>query len=329
MHLFCRSPKAFWAEYQNQPVSRVESVSFLGPREIQEKQSTLERLQVPFGTQYITAKIDVQGNCLFYVVLALQEAFTGAVIDYGVYPDQGRSYFTKSDIRRTLEDHHAGAGPDGARYAGLLALIDQIVTAGYADQNGSSYKLDRLHVDEGQWRSIVHQACRDTPHTGVCFPEKGWGIGAGGEPMDQWPVKKEYSEVKGFSCRVRRDKETSQRYVLVDSNTYKTMLHQGLVTAIGDPGCLTLWKADPSDHRMIADHFTAQQPIATEGRGRKLNEWKSPPSRPDKDWLDCAYGSLAAASLCGITTIGQEIKKPSSRRRRSKSPLVRRGQEMR
>ncbi|KKL08208.1 hypothetical protein LCGC14_2578180 [marine sediment metagenome] len=61
-----------------------------------------------------------------------------------------------------------------------------------------------------------------------------------------------------------------------------------------------------AEHRLFADHVTAEYRVRTEGRGRKVDEWKLPPSKPDNHWLDCLVGCAVAASTLGVALTGME-----------------------
>jgi phage terminase large subunit GpA-like protein len=105
------------------------------------------------------------------------------------------------------------------------------------------------------------------------------------------------------------------RHVLVDVNHWKSFLVGRLATAIGDPGSLTLFGDRNTDHRLLAEHLTAEYSIRTEGRGRVLDEWKIRPERPDNHWLDCLVGAACAASLQGSALAG--AAGPSARKKQT------------
>ena len=84
---------------------------------------------------------------------------------------------------------------------------------------------------------------------------------------------------------------------------------------MGDPGCLSLFAhaGDPSggrgaDHRLLADHLTAEYRIKTEGRGRTVDEWKLRVEGLDNHWLDCLVGAAVAASMQGAVLFGTDHK---------------------
>ena len=67
------------------------------------------------------------------------------------------------------------------------------------------------------------------------------------------------------------------RTVHIDTNYWKTFIHTRLAVMPGDKGCLSLFGSQAAEHRLFADHVTAEYRVRTEGRGRKVDEWKLPP----------------------------------------------------
>jgi hypothetical protein len=89
------------------------------------------------------------------------------------------------------------------------------------------------------------------------------------------------------------------RHVLFDANYWKSFVHRRLAVAMGDRGCLSLFGSSPDHHRLFAEHLTAEYRVATQGRGRTVEEWKQRPERSDNHWFDCLVGCAAGASIQG------------------------------
>jgi hypothetical protein len=135
------------------------------------------------------------------------------------------------------------------------------------------------------------------------MPSRGIGIGAASKPMSEYDRTR--GDRVGYFWVIRRPTDrTSLRTFSHDTNHWKSFVHARLATAIGDPGALSFFGTDPEQHRLIADHLTAETPIRTAGQGRVLDEWKINPSKPDNHWADCVTGCAAAASLCGAALPG-------------------------
>ena len=69
-------------------------------------------------------------------------------------------------------------------------------------------------------------------------------------------------------------------------------------------GALTLWGRSAEDHLLFAEHLTAEYRVKTEGRGRRVDEWKMRPDAHDNHWWDCIVGSAVAASMSGCVLAG-------------------------
>ena len=111
------------------------------------------------------------------------------------------------------------------------------------------------------------------------------------------------------------------RHVIFDTNYWKTFCFARLAVAMGDRGCLSLFGDNPQEHRLFAEHITAEYRIKTEGRGRKVDEWKLRPESSDNHWLDCLVGCAVAASIQGVLLPGTELKPMTSRKRLRLSDL--------
>jgi hypothetical protein len=80
---------------------------------------------------------------------------------------------------------------------------------------------------------------------------------------------------------------------------------------MGDRGCLSLFGESADQHRLLAEHLTAEYRVKTTGRGRTVDEWKLRPERGDNHWLDVLVGCAVGGSIVGVTaTIGQPRDRP-------------------
>jgi phage terminase large subunit GpA-like protein len=117
-------------------------------------------------------------------------------------------------------------------------------------------------------------------------------------------------------------------HVLYDTNFWKSFVYARLAVAMGDRGCLSLFGDHPEQHRLFAEHLTAEYRVKTEGRGRTVDEWKQRPERGDNHWFDCLVGCAVAASIQGavldgtggsVTTVNRKRISFAERRSRSSS----------
>jgi hypothetical protein len=105
------------------------------------------------------------------------------------------------------------------------------------------------------------------------------------------------------------------RLLLYDANMQKTFLQGRLSLPLGSPGALTLFGDDPAAHRMLAEHCCAEHSVPTEGRGRKLEEWRLRPGRSENHLFDAAVGNVACAASLGVEPAGVPKPPPPQRQR--------------
>lgn len=319
MNLRLRDERAFFAEYQNEPLPEQESRGDdLTPDQVAAKINRIPRGHIPTACNRVTAFVDVQGTMLWYVVCAWEDDFTGYVVDYGAYPDQKRPYYTLRDAKATLAMVVKAAGLEGQLYGGLEALVDRLASREWARDDGAALKLDRCLIDAnwGASTQVVKQFCRQSAHSRILVPSHGKYIGASSTPMDEWP--KRPGERAGVNWRLRSmEASKSVRSALYDTNWWKTFVTSRLAVAMGDKGCLSLFGDKPEAHRMLADHLCSEFRVRTEGRGRQVDEWKLRPERPDNHLYDCLVGCAVAASIEGVVLPeGGGAAIPSGGRRR-------------
>jgi len=303
MNLKLRDEEAFFAEYQNEPITAQLEEDVLTPDEVAQCTSGRPRKQIPKPATCLTAFIDVQEKMLFYTVVAWEPDFTGHVVDYGTLPDQKRRYFTLRDASKTLGTVFPGTGVEGAVHAGLEQLVGELVSRQWqVAGDGGAMGIDRLLIDAGFLPGVVEGGCHKAPGN-VAMPSKGIGIRAGNRPMSAY--RRKPGERHGHHWYVPNVSRTSElRHVLIDTNYWKSFIHGRFATAPGDRGALTLFGTPGSgaaQHRLLADHVAASETwTRTEGHGRLVQEWAARPSKPDNHWFDCLVGCAVAASMCGV-----------------------------
>lgn len=303
-----RGDAAFFAEYQNEPIARDEVTDGAEVRagEFAKRVNGLARGVVPHAAQYITAFIDVQKPCLYWVVVAWADDFTGWVLDYSAYPDQGRSYFHLRDVRRTLQAAFPGAAIEGAIRGGLDKLVPWICQREWPSEDGSSRRVDRVFIDAGwgEMSDVVYSFCRATPHSNTVMPSIGRYVGASSLPFSEY--KRVKGDRVGLNWRVPIAKPGAQpvRRVLFDTNWWKTIVSVRATTAVGDPGSLTLFGKTGADHSLFADQMASEYRVRTQGRERSLDEWHIRVPGRDNHFLDCVVGCAVGASMCGAMPPG-------------------------
>jgi phage terminase large subunit GpA-like protein len=307
MNIRCdRGDNAFYAEYQNDPLPSIsDQMEVLTAAAIDKKKNGYKRGVVPAKTTHITAFIDVQQTILYWMVCAWEDNFSGAIIDYGTHPEQGRSYFTMRDAKRTIQIEHKESGFEANLYAALDKCVSMLAGREYRHDDGTAMRLERLMIDAnwGASTDIVYQFCRATPFANIVVPSHGRYIGASSLPMSEYA--KRAGDRVGPNWRMPGTAgKRAVRHCLYDTNFWKSFMVARLQTAVGEPGCLSLF--GHHDHGLLSDHLLAEAPVRTEARGRVVDEWKTKMVGQDNHWLDCLVGNCVAASMSGVAIVGVE-----------------------
>ena len=325
MNLRLQDERAFWAEYQNEPLPQDEGDSDqLTAEAIAAKTNGHPRSVIPIGASHLTMFIDVQGKLLFHTVVAWEDDFTGYVVDYGTYPDQQRPVFTLREVQKTLARIAPGAGLEGSIYAGLEKLTGEYLARRWRRDDGAEMRIERCLIDAnwGQSTDVVYQFCRQSAHAGLIMPSHGRYVGASSIPFSEY--KRKTGERVGHHWRIPNVQGRRQvRHVVIDTNYWKSFVHARLAVAMGDPGSLSLFGRKPGEHQLLAEHLTAEYRVKTEARGRVVDEWKIRAGGPDNHWFDCLVGCAVAASIQGAVLPGTDAKPAEVRQRMRLSELQR------
>ena len=303
MNLKFQDEAAFQSEYQNDPLpDDTADDSLLSVDEICAKINGLARRRVPLKCDRLTMFVDVQKALLFYVVIAWAEDFTGAVIDYGSWPDQHRHEYSLADANPSIQTLFPKAGFEGALYAALSALTDECLGREWEREDGAVLKIERALVDAnwGQSTDVVYQFCRQSSHAGVILPSHGRYVGASSKPMTEY--RKQQGDRLGFNWMIPNVAgKRAIRHVIYDTNYWKSFIHARLAVPVGDKGALMLYGRIPGAHQLFAEHLTAEYRVKTQGRGRTVDEWKLKPQSHDNHFLDCVAGCAVCGSMLGAS----------------------------
>ena len=247
---------AFWSECQNEPVETQDADKICcSPAEIYSKMSPYQRFSCPAGTEAVTAFIDVQKKCLYYVICGWQAGFSGMVMDYGVWPEQksGRRSFGLASVAHTLEDEYGGV-LEAQVFSGLRDLTNVIGGRIFGVDGGDEIRVSRILIDAnwGQTSSSVYQFCRESTFGNIILPSHGRGVRAADKPWAEWKRKKH--ERVGPGWRTRPSEEWPIPHVIFDANWWKTFVHQRFKVQFGGRGCLSLYGKNASGRNLEPSH---------------------------------------------------------------------------
>lgn len=303
----------FDPEFQNQPVAAVErGGATLDANDMADRATAAPRGEVPVDTEKLTGFIDVQGNILWWMLVAWRDGFGGHIVDYGAWPDQRRAAFTKADARRS----YAALMPDASRpaqiYHALQGCSEMILAEPWPMAGGGGRRVDSLLIDEG-WapsQDSIYRLAAESKLGALIKPAKGVGLKARSEPMPDRTPKK--GQRIGHHWMLTRAPGRALPHVITDTNRWKTIVAEGLTAPMGGPSAITVCDGD---HRMLTEHLTAENATPEEANGRRLDIWEQIPGR-DNDLFDCLVGCGVAASVCGLAAINEAVRGPEPTRRR-------------
>jgi hypothetical protein len=214
------------------------------------------------------------------------------------------------DIKTWLETNEllCADWPEGAIRAGLDALVGRLMNQEWRRDDGALLRIERLLIDAnwGESTGLVYQFCRESPFGAAVMPSHGRGVSASQLPFSEY--RRKAGDQVGHNWRVPGAKGRNvPRHVLFDTNYWKSFLHARLAVPHGDRGDLSLWGRKPEDHRLLAEHLTAEVPVKTQGRNRTVHEWKPRANAFDNHWFDCLVGCVVGAAMCGVTLPGVDV----------------------
>ena len=181
MNLKFQDETAFMSEYQNEPLPEdMDDDAMLSVDEIASKVNGLAHCKVPLACDRVTMFVDIQKALLFYTVVAWSEDFTGAVLDYGAWPEQHNRMFSLASASPTIQSKFPNAGLEGGLYAALTELVDDMLSREWEREDGAMLKIERAMIDAnwGSSTDIVYQFCRQSQWGGVIYPAHGDGMSA-------------------------------------------------------------------------------------------------------------------------------------------------------
>lgn len=316
--------EVFASEFQQQPLANEAKTAALSGDDVRARIVNVPRWIAPTGIDTLTAFVDVQEKVLYWAVVGWGPQFRGHVVAYGSFPDQGRSYWTLRDAKKTLASAAGGVSIEAAIHAGLEHVSRDLLDRDVARENDDAVlRVSQLCIDANwaQTAGVVRDFARRSSWGPRVLPTHGRFVGASGSTLSD--KKPERGERVGFHWRTSTIQR--QRHVLFDTNAWKSFLAARMRLPAADPMALTV---HAGKHEMLAEHLTSEYPTRVEARGRVVDEWRLFPGR-DNHWLDCVVGAAVAASYAGISSVGVEARPGAvTRRVVSAEDMARRRQEL-
>lgn len=301
MFLKYSKPEYFAAECQNEPIQNANIVELPKVQDFIKKQGPEGRKVIPPYATKLVGHIDVQANSLWFAILAVDDAYTGQVIDYGAWPPQKSRQASKASLGVDFDQYYPGLSVQAQTHQALTDLYSYL-SGGYMTAAGkpSTRTLDRIMVDDNYNVTKSQVQGFASRHGNVCT---GYGkYNKTPEDSTKWLRKR-----KGYKCGTLWLQELETNRIGVDANYWKRFVHERIAAPIGDPGSLTLYKDEERNHITFAQMvLESESPIKTNNYGYETIEYKEPPGAIN-EYFDNLYNAYAMASVEGAAMPGEEI----------------------
>lgn len=318
MEFYFRDPLGFFSEYQQwlmTPGSPADPTItedlHLDAATLRDKLSGYPRRALPPETQWVVGFVDCHDRVLYWMLVALGTDFSGAVIDYGTWPQTERLTFYAGSFRPTLKERYPGTGQDGALTAGLDDLWDWLLTQPLKRTDGVAMSPQLILTDAGYMGSTVRKTV-EARRDNRLMPSLGRVVGPNDLPFSQW--RQRVGERLGEDWLIRKPIKTSLRtqHVLIDTYSWKTNAARRLLTAPGDPGSISLFgtREGRIRHDFLGRHLSSEIAKPVTGRA-KVNVWEMRPGESENHWWDCFVGCCVAGSILGAK-LGGVPDKPAA-----------------
>lgn len=294
-------PEVFASEYQQEPLDEVDSKEAVQPSDVAAATIAVDRMIVPAGLELVTGFVDVQIGSLWWLLAGWGNGLRGHILGYGTFPEQGRSTYTKRDLKHTLQAAAGGVGMEAGIDWGFRELIPFLMDVELVREDDSSVLKPSLVLIDSNWAqvaNVVRDYCRRSPFGPRLMPASGRYVGVGQSTLsDRKP-----SPGERVGPHWRTEITAGVRHLQYGANEWKTMVGGKLRLPPADPGAISI---HAGDHRLLAEHLSSERPTLKRARDKVANEWALLPGR-DNEWWDCLVGAAAAASYLGITAVGAQ-----------------------
>jgi len=285
--------EVFFSELQNEPKREIDQNIAITARQASQRLTRLSKGIVPEECNLVTAHIDVGHELLHYSVCAFRRTgFGGSVIDYGMHAVKHLPDGIEASVRSALDE-----------------LVKAICGRTYDKPDGEQLHIEQLGVDSGsKLAETVYRFCRESVHSRVLIPTKGWGSNTGHRVKAPKGARK-----KSTDCYVASIQHGSMRVPLCtfDTNRWKIFVHTRLAAPVGGKSALMLYGDDPAEHirdRGHGQHSQAGylvQVLESETPWKQRNEkngefyiWTERHG-VENHWFDTLVGAHIMAALCG------------------------------
>lgn len=290
--LIDRGPDVFYSEFQGDPKPQTVAAWTLDEATVQEHLSRVPRAMVPDQCTTLTVSCDVNLYGINWTMQAWTEDAAGYVVDWGKFP-AGETPLWNAQSSVTEEQ---------AIFAGLMSVADEVMTRRvYLRHEAKDRVYPSVFVaDCGYKKDAVAQAC--------AAMRMRYGA------LQVIPVRALTTKVYRPSAAIRKgDGWHTGRWgnasvLFINADVFRERMQKGFLLPVGSPGgSLSLYGADPTIHRVLAEHVCAEQ-VVDVLHGERMGTvyvWSVTPGRKN-DLADATTYGVAAAAYGGVQFGGIE-----------------------
>jgi phage terminase large subunit GpA-like protein len=301
------------------------------------KLSGLKHREVPLNAVKLTSYFDTQDESFWYVVIAWTADFGGYVIDYGVWPDQGRRDISKTRLVTKLSEKYSKLkNREAIHRAALKELCEEVLDQTYYDAEGGEHRITAAAVDVGDGevrRTIPSWIAGQKKWKTILRPSVGVGVKTTDTPFAERKHDKKKTRRVGLNWYEAIDPATpGGSIVYIDVNSWKTFVanrwRAGGPRPADDPtyrpnepGALYLWGTDPRYHATFGSHQCCEfvTRVKVEKTGRVVDQWLVKPNQNDNEHWDAIVGCAVLADYAGGVSLKNTGLKLTVRKKRRKT----------
>jgi len=298
-----RGESAFYAEFQNDPIAKIVSLYDITPELVAGRLNAYPQYQIPIEANFLTAGIDINmgDRGINWVVMASCNDLTGAVIDYGRYPEKG--YVWKSTDTKGLSEAQAA-------YNAILHVCTMLTQREYI-KSGERKGIDGILIDCGYLTSTVFKAARHCNMTMSVPVMASRGRGS----KSYRPTKVIGKPGENFH---KTEWSGKGNVIAHNGDVLKMQVQKAFLLKTQAPGSISLFGKEAKVHKEFAEHICCE--VLSEFVRGDINDHYTWAYRPGfaNDLLDAVIIARVAAGVCGASNTGGEASwrsKPKAKKR--------------
>lgn len=340
-----RLENAFPFEMQNRPRRLAGLIDIIDAKQLKERVHNLPRGVLPKDTNILVSHIDIGNEIMYYVTLAVNHEFSGAIVDYGTWPEvpskffknyqaDGWSLISSAFFKKYPEQLRNATKTESGRpraplqakiYFALEETLKVLLLKNYRrdDGYGTQVSIQRIGVDT-KWGSINEAAKLFVSRSKLSnlIAYQGHSFPPTKRQLEHYKFVKgwlfehqKHPSVKESKWVWRPTEQDRDWYLQCDVDRQKEFLFQRLGAPLGSPGAIQLFDAPAEHHELYAAHVCNSEypePLATAGLIKNMYI-----ERPgfDNDFLDASTACMTLASYQGACLPTGNVKLSVGRRK--------------